>query len=56
MLTVKSNWRADIIPLNFKKAIIEPVNVIAPTAAPSDISIRLANFISPIVLIKSTRI
>ena len=38
----------DIIPLNFKKAIIEPEKVIAPTAAPMDISIRLANLISPI--------
>ena len=38
----------DIIPLNFKKAIIEPEKVIAPTAAPIDISIRLANLISPI--------
>ena len=39
----------DIIPLNFKKAIIDPENVIAPIAAPKDISIKLANFISPIV-------
>ena len=38
----------DIIPLNFKKAIIEPENVIAPTAAPMDISIKLANFILPV--------
>ena len=38
----------DIIPLNFKKAMIEPVNVIAPIAAPNDISIKLANLISPI--------
>ena len=37
----------DIIPLSFKKAIIEPEKVIAPTAAPIDISTKLANFISP---------
>ena len=37
----------DIIPLNFKKAIIDPVNVIAPIEAPKDISIRLAILISP---------
>tara|TARA_X000000950_G_C13873076_1_gene643722 strand:+ start:1620 stop:2114 length:495 start_codon:yes stop_codon:yes gene_type:complete len=37
----------DIIPLNFKNAIIEPVNVIAPIAAPSDISIKLAILIFP---------
>ena len=37
----------DIIPLNFKKAIIDPVNVIAPIAAPKDISIKLAILISP---------
>ena len=37
----------DIIPLNFKKAIIDPVNVIAPIAAPKDISIKLAIFILP---------
>ena len=48
MLTAKCNGAPDIIPLNFKKAIIEPEKVIAPTAAPIDISIRLANFISPI--------
>ena len=35
------------MPLNFRNAIIEPEKVIAPTAAPIDISIRLANFISP---------
>ena len=38
----------DIIPLSFKKAIIDPEKVIAPIAAPRDISIRLASFISPI--------
>ena len=32
----------DIIPLNFKNAIIDPVNVMAPIAAPNDISIKLA--------------
>ena len=37
----------DIKPLNFRKAIIEPEKVIAPTAAPIDISIRLANLIFP---------
>ena len=37
----------DIIPLNFKKAIIEPVKVIAPIAAPKDISIKLAILILP---------
>ena len=37
----------DIIPLNFKNAIIDPVKVIAPTAAPIDISIKLASLILP---------
>ena len=37
----------DIIPCNFKKAITDPENVIAPTAAPIDISIRLPSLISP---------
>ena len=37
----------DINPLNFRKAIIEPEKVIAPTAAPIDISIRLASLIFP---------
>ena len=37
----------DIIPLSFKKAIIEPENVIAPIAAPNDISIKLASFMLP---------
>ena len=32
---------------NFKNAIIEPENVIAPTAAPIDISIKLANLMLP---------
>ena len=35
------------MPLSFKKAMIEPVNVIAPIAAPNDISIKLAIFIFP---------
>ena len=34
-------------PLNFKNAIIEPVKVNAPTAAPKDISIKLAILILP---------
>ena len=37
----------DIIPWSFKKAITEPEKVIAPTAAPIAISIRLASFIFP---------
>ena len=37
----------DIIPLSFKNAIIEPEKVIAPTAAPIDISIKLANLMFP---------
>ena len=37
------------MPLSFKKAIIEPENVIAPMAAPKDISIKLASFILPVV-------
>ena len=37
----------DIIPLNFKNAIIDPVKVIAPIAAPKDISIKLAILIFP---------
>ena len=37
----------DIIPLNFKNAIIEPVKVIAPIDAPKDISIKLAILIFP---------
>ena len=36
-----------MIPLSFKKAIIEPENVIAPIAAPRDISIKLASLIFP---------
>ena len=39
----------DIKPLSFKNAIIEPEKVIAPIAAPRDISIRLASFILPII-------
>ena len=37
----------DINPLNFRNAIIELVNVIAPMAAPKDISIKLAILIFP---------
>ena len=37
----------DINPLNLRKAIIDPEKVIAPTAAPIDISIRLASLIFP---------
>ena len=37
----------DIIPLNFKNAIIDPVKVIAPIEAPKDISIKLAILIFP---------
>ena len=39
----------DIIPLNFKNAIIDPEKVIAPTTAPMDISIKLASFIFPTI-------
>ena len=39
----------DIIPFSLKNAIIDPEKVIAPTAAPIHISIRLANLIFPIV-------
>ena len=37
----------DIIPCSFKNAIIDPENVIAPTAAPIDISIKLPSLIFP---------
>ena len=37
----------DIIPWSFKKAIIEPEKVIAPTAAPIDISIKLPRLMLP---------
>ena len=37
----------DIIPWSFKKAIIDPEKVIAPTAAPIDISIKLPSFTWP---------
>ena len=37
----------DIIPCNFKKAIIDPENVMAPTAAPMDISIKLPSLMFP---------
>ena len=39
----------DIIPLNFKNAIIEPEKVIAPMDAPRDISIKLASLIFPAI-------
>ena len=35
------------MPWSFKKAITEPEKVIAPTAAPIDISIKLASLIFP---------
>ena len=38
-----------MIPWSFKKAITEPENVIAPTAAPIDISTKLPNLIFPAV-------
>ena len=37
----------DIIPRSFKKATIDPEKVIAPTAAPIDISINVESLISP---------
>ena len=37
----------DMIPRNFKKAMIEPEKVMAPIAAPKDISIKLASFMFP---------
>ena len=37
----------DIIPRNFKNAIIDPVKVMAPIEAPSDISIKLAILMLP---------
>ena len=37
----------DIIPRSFKKAIIDPEKVIAPIAAPIDISIKLVSLICP---------
>ncbi len=47
-------WRAgsriglpDMRPDSFRKAMIEPVKVMAPMAAPSDISIRLAVRMAP---------
>ena len=35
------------MPRSLRKAIIDPEKVIAPMAAPSDISIKLASFIFP---------
>ena len=37
----------DMIPCNLRNAITEPEKVIAPTAAPIDISIKLPSFIFP---------
>jgi hypothetical protein len=37
----------DIIPRSFKNAITDPEKVIAPIAAPIDISIKLESLISP---------
>ena len=48
MLTKKVMGAPDIIPLNLRKAIMDPEKVIALTAAPIDISIRLASLISPV--------
>ena len=39
----------DMIPLSFKNAITDPVKVIAPIAAPRDISIKLAILMLPCV-------
>ena len=47
MLSLKVIGAPDISPCNFKKAITDPEKVIAPTAAPIDISIKLASLISP---------
>ena len=37
----------DILPDSFKKAMTEPVKVMAPMATPSDISMRLAKWTAP---------
>ena len=37
----------DILPDSFKKAMTEPVKVMAPMAMPSDISMRLAKWTAP---------
>ena len=47
MYMLKVIGAPDIIPFNFRNAITEPENVIAPIAAPRDISIKLASFILP---------
>ena len=47
MLSKKVIGEPDMIPLSFKKAITDPEKVTAPTAAPIDISIKLASLISP---------
>ena len=45
---VKVIGEPDINPLNLRNAIIDPVKVIAPMAAPKDISIKLAILIFPV--------
>ena len=53
MIALRGCWplniigEPDIIPCNFKKAITDPENVTAPTAAPIDISIKLPSLILP---------
>ena len=53
MIALRGCWplniigEPDIIPCNFKKAITDPENVTAPTAAPIDISIKLPSLIFP---------
>ena len=47
MLSLKNDWSSRHYSSEFKKAIIEPEKVIAPIAAPKDISIKLASFIFP---------
>ena len=44
---IKVIGEPDINPLSFRKAMIDPVKVIAPMAAPKDISIKLATLIFP---------
>ena len=47
LLREEDHLGADV-PLNLRNAIIEPEKVIAPTAAPIDISIKLASLIFPV--------
>ena len=47
MLAFKCNWSTRHYSCNFKNAITDPEKVIAPTAAPIDISIKLASLIFP---------